>query len=60
MSKRCLPSSKNAMSVRRIDGGAVIKNGDDDLRHSRNVFSWSVKDAIDENVENVDVRDGDT
>jgi hypothetical protein len=48
------------MSVRRIDGGAVIKNGDDDLRHSRNVFSWSVKDAIDENVENVDVRDGDT
>lgn len=57
MPKRCLPLSKDAVSVRRTDGGAVIRNGDDDLRHYRNISIWSLKDASDENVGNVDVRD---
>lgn len=43
--------------MRRTDGGAVIRNGDDDLRHYRNISIWSLKDASDENVGNVDVRD---
>lgn len=46
--------------MRRTDGGAVIRDGNNDLRHSRNLLIWSLKNASDENVGNVDVRDGDT